>query len=144
MALAHSVGTSVEKAYRRGDLLEKRKRLMPDWSAYCSGPAKVEAEPWCRCGAPSKKPVDRLFSPPPWRAFLRTKKHHVVLLQRRGKRAQVCLPSSPAWAIMVRFVPALLARRLRVSGQLARAYLSGARTGQAPGTLLEAYLWASL
>ena len=48
-----AIGTSVEKAYRRGDLLEKRKRLMQEWSAYCCGPALLGREPWCRCGAPS-------------------------------------------------------------------------------------------
>jgi hypothetical protein len=35
MALAHSIQNKVEKAYRRGDLLEKRKRLMDDWMCYC-------------------------------------------------------------------------------------------------------------
>jgi integrase len=35
MALAHSIGSAVEKAYRRGDLFEKRKRLMADWARYC-------------------------------------------------------------------------------------------------------------
>lgn len=34
MALAHTVGNKVEAAYRRGDLLDKRKRLMQDWSDY--------------------------------------------------------------------------------------------------------------
>lgn len=33
-ALAHAVGDSVERAYRRGDALEKRRALMADWSAY--------------------------------------------------------------------------------------------------------------
>lgn len=36
MALAHSVGDKVEEAYRRGDLLLKRRFLMEDWAAYCS------------------------------------------------------------------------------------------------------------
>jgi integrase len=36
MALAHTVGNKVEAAYRRGDLLEKRRRLMCDWAKYCS------------------------------------------------------------------------------------------------------------
>jgi integrase len=36
MALAHTIDSSVEAAYRRGDLLEKRKRLMDSWSDYCS------------------------------------------------------------------------------------------------------------
>jgi integrase len=35
MALAHAVGDKVEAAYRRGDLFEKRKRLMDDWAAFC-------------------------------------------------------------------------------------------------------------
>lgn len=36
MALAHAIGDKVEAAYRRGDLFEKRRHLMDDWSAYCS------------------------------------------------------------------------------------------------------------
>jgi integrase len=36
MALAHAIGNKVEKAYRRGDLFEKRRRLMDDWAAFCS------------------------------------------------------------------------------------------------------------
>lgn len=36
MALAHSVGTDTEKAYQRGDLLEKRARLMASWATYCN------------------------------------------------------------------------------------------------------------
>jgi len=35
MALAHIVSNKVEAAYRRGDLLEKRRRLMDEWSRYC-------------------------------------------------------------------------------------------------------------
>lgn len=37
MALAHAIGDKVEAAYRRGDLLEKRQRLMNDWAEYCEG-----------------------------------------------------------------------------------------------------------
>jgi integrase len=36
MALAHTIGDAVEKAYRRGDLFDKRRRLMADWARYCS------------------------------------------------------------------------------------------------------------
>jgi len=36
MALAHAIGDKVEAAYRRGDLFEKRRRLMTDWASYCS------------------------------------------------------------------------------------------------------------
>ena len=35
LALAHAVGDSVERAYQRGDLLEKRRKLMEAWAAYC-------------------------------------------------------------------------------------------------------------
>lgn len=34
MALAHAVSNKVEAAYRRGDLLQKRYRLMDDWAKY--------------------------------------------------------------------------------------------------------------
>jgi integrase len=36
MALAHSVGTAVEKAYRRTDLFDKRRKLMEQWGKYCA------------------------------------------------------------------------------------------------------------
>jgi integrase len=39
MALAHSIGNAVEASYRRGDLFEKRKRLMAQWADYCGRPA---------------------------------------------------------------------------------------------------------
>jgi integrase len=35
MALAHAIGDKVEAAYRRGDLFEKRRRLMADWATFC-------------------------------------------------------------------------------------------------------------
>jgi integrase len=33
-AMGHQVGTEVERAYRRTDVLEKRRALMSDWAAY--------------------------------------------------------------------------------------------------------------
>lgn len=36
MALAHVIGNKVEAAYRRGDLIAKRARLMADWARYCA------------------------------------------------------------------------------------------------------------
>ena len=36
MALAHSVKDKTEAAYRRGDALDKRRKLMADWARYCS------------------------------------------------------------------------------------------------------------
>jgi integrase len=41
MALAHLVGNKVEAAYRRGDLFEKRRRLMSAWAAYCVNGKRV-------------------------------------------------------------------------------------------------------
>lgn len=35
MALAHTVSNKVEAAYRRGDMLEKRKKIMDAWADYC-------------------------------------------------------------------------------------------------------------
>jgi len=34
-ALAHQAGDEVERAYRRMDALEKRRKLMEEWAAYC-------------------------------------------------------------------------------------------------------------
>lgn len=34
MALAHTIGSGVEKAYRRGDMFNKRARLMEDWAKF--------------------------------------------------------------------------------------------------------------
>ncbi len=39
-ALAHTIGDKVEAAYRRGDLLDARRRLMEQWAAHC---ARIEA-----------------------------------------------------------------------------------------------------
>ncbi len=41
MALAHVIANKVEAAYRRGDLFDKRRRLMADWAKYCSLPATL-------------------------------------------------------------------------------------------------------
>lgn len=35
MALAHAVSNKVEAAYRRGDLFDKRRRLMDEWAKFC-------------------------------------------------------------------------------------------------------------
>lgn len=43
MALAHTIANKAEAAYRRGDLFEKRRRLMEAWAGYCAsaGSGKV-------------------------------------------------------------------------------------------------------
>lgn len=43
MALAHSIGNKAEAAYRRGDLFEKRRRLMSEWANYCSSDGRTGA-----------------------------------------------------------------------------------------------------
>jgi integrase len=35
-ALAHVIGGKVEQAYRRGDMFEKRRRLMQQWTTFCT------------------------------------------------------------------------------------------------------------
>jgi integrase len=37
-ALAHMLKDKTEAAYQRGDLLEKRRRLMAEWASFCSKP----------------------------------------------------------------------------------------------------------
>ena len=34
-AMGHQVGTQVERAYRRTDVLDKRRQLMTAWAQYC-------------------------------------------------------------------------------------------------------------
>lgn len=41
-ALAHVIGDKVEQAYRRGDMFEKRRRLMYAWADYCGKPAATD------------------------------------------------------------------------------------------------------
>ncbi len=43
MALAHNVSDKVEAAYRRGDMFEKRRRLMEAWAEFC-GTAQSTAQ----------------------------------------------------------------------------------------------------
>lgn len=42
-ALAHTTGNTVEQAYRRGDALEKRRKLMEAWAAFLAKPVATKA-----------------------------------------------------------------------------------------------------
>lgn len=42
LALAHTVSDKVEAAYRRGDMFDKRRRMMADWATYCSKVSATE------------------------------------------------------------------------------------------------------
>jgi integrase len=41
-SLAHVIGTAVERAYRRTDLFDQRRRLMDAWASYCTQPTPIE------------------------------------------------------------------------------------------------------
>ena len=43
-ALGHVVRNETEAAYRRGDLLLKRRKLMQEWADYCASPARGVSE----------------------------------------------------------------------------------------------------
>lgn len=43
MALAHTIGSKAERAYRRGRALEKRRELMSAWAQYCAPTSNSEA-----------------------------------------------------------------------------------------------------
>jgi integrase len=51
IALAHTIGSKAEAAYRRGDMMEKRRRLMADWAAYCVQPPANSRENVVSIGA---------------------------------------------------------------------------------------------
>jgi integrase len=40
-SLAHAAGGAVALAYRRGDLLAKRRKLMDAWARHCTSPART-------------------------------------------------------------------------------------------------------
>lgn len=44
MALAHAIGDKVEAAYRRGDMFDKRRRMMDEWASFCATVASSGAE----------------------------------------------------------------------------------------------------
>jgi hypothetical protein len=63
LALAHAVGSKVEAAYRRGELLEKRRLLSKAWGDFCLGltpPAASNVIPF-----PGSAPDDRATGPVP-------------------------------------------------------------------------------
>jgi integrase len=43
-ALAHTIGNKVEAAYQRGDMFEKRRRLMQQWATFCTTAPAQEAQ----------------------------------------------------------------------------------------------------
>lgn len=51
MAMAHTIANKAEAAYRRGDLFEKRRKLMAAWAAYCGTPRAAKAIPLRRPAA---------------------------------------------------------------------------------------------
>lgn len=45
MALAHTIANKAEAAYRRGDMFEKRRKLMEAWASYCASAKKSTVVP---------------------------------------------------------------------------------------------------
>jgi len=44
MTLAHAIDDKVEAAYRRGDMLDGRRKMMDDWATFCATVAQPSAE----------------------------------------------------------------------------------------------------
>jgi hypothetical protein len=42
-ALAHTLRDKVEAAYRRGDMLDRRAKMMAEWAAFLARPADTDA-----------------------------------------------------------------------------------------------------
>ena len=55
-ALGHAIASAVEAAYRRSDLIEKRRRLMAMWAEYCATPSRGDVVAMRRgpTGSPSE------------------------------------------------------------------------------------------
>ena len=43
LSLAHSIGSATERAYRRGDMFMKRRRLVESWAKHCCTPPAADA-----------------------------------------------------------------------------------------------------
>jgi integrase len=43
LSMAHTIGNQVERSYRRGDLFEKRRKLLDDWARFVTTPAAAES-----------------------------------------------------------------------------------------------------
>ena len=80
MALAHVVGDKVEAAYRRGDLLAKRKQLAEAWARYCTSPPWLLRR-WCRCA----------------RAHQYEVRHHHPEPRRSCTHATSIIETGPVW-----------------------------------------------
>jgi integrase len=44
LSLAHTVGNAVERSYRRTDLAQQRRKLLEQWSAFCTTPPAAKAD----------------------------------------------------------------------------------------------------
>jgi integrase len=51
IALAHFIGSEVERAYQRSDMLDRRRAMMADWSGFLVGQA-VQDDNVVKLGAP--------------------------------------------------------------------------------------------
>ena len=47
ISLAHATGSDVERSYRRGDMLDKRRKLMEQWAAFCMTPRQAAKSSSC-------------------------------------------------------------------------------------------------
>ena len=50
LCLAHTIGNAVEQAYRRGDMFEKRRKLMDAGPRSAPARQRSKRRAWCRCG----------------------------------------------------------------------------------------------
>lgn len=61
VALAHRVGSAVERAYRRGDMVEKRREMMEAWAAFLTAKSATSAGPDAELIEPA--PTDSQVTP---------------------------------------------------------------------------------
>jgi hypothetical protein len=114
-ALAHVIGDKAEQAYRRGDALEKRRKLMEAWAAYCEPKThanvvklqrlkkpRFETGLLCRLkaqGFTGKRPIDKGFL-----MIVRGRQHRIPHLTEENIHIDSWLPyvlqhSRYKWAI---------------------------------------------
>ena len=119
-ALAHVISNKAEAAYRRGDLFDKRRKLMEAWAAYCPLPRAPKSSRSARrlCESVRFMPVARGRS-----ANRRRTRHH-------RRPAFPCLPPCRRWVVaraVAEFVRGLIASLPNLFSDLESGTVTAAR-----------------
>ena len=107
-ALAHQVGDATERAYRRADALDKRRKLMTAWADYCATPRAARSSRCAReTSAMTKskrksggRPRRKVRWPVPTRCLAIRRKERLDRLATRLGFECLRRPNESSWALV--------------------------------------------